>query len=168
MDVSKVRRTRRQIPIERRTMLPRNLQTPSAKKAIQLTKPVFLTTETQYVENTKTAHSTNKAVDIWNTSCSQDQKDGNSKEADENNPQQQHGDTAATNSAEKMGHLRWIYGEALLWLVLKSKCGDNCNVYVENFPGATSKDVYSFSRQSVELQPNVAILHIRTSTVYWN
>ena len=46
---------------------------------------------------------------------------------------------------------------------LKEKCGDNFNVYVKSFPGATTKDMYSYSQPSIDRKPDIAILHVGTN-----
>ena len=79
----------------------------------------------------------------------------------------QNGEAAATaKKADKrrsgviLGHsmVKHVYG----W-DLKEKCRDNCNVYVKSFPGATAKDMYSYSQPSVERKPDIALLHIGTN-----
>ena len=46
---------------------------------------------------------------------------------------------------------------------LKERCGDDCNIYVKTFPGAITKDMYSYSQPSIERKSNIAILHVGTN-----
>ena len=85
--------------------------------------------------NSKTEDSTNEVVN------------GNQRGFD---PKRlQNGETADT--AKKADKRRsWvILGDSMVKHVygwdLKEKCRDNCNVYVKSFPGATTKDMYSYS-----------------------
>ena len=79
----------------------------------------------------------------------------------------QRGATAATAKKTDKRRSGVIFGNSMVkheygW-ELKNRCGDNCNVYVKSFPGATTKDKYSYSQPSIERKPDIAILHVESN-----
>ena len=100
------------------------------------------------------------------TSCNsanENQLNGNQRGA----KRSQNGATAATAKKADKRPSGIILGDSMVKHVygweLKEKCGDNCNVYVKSFPGATTKDMYSYSQPSIERKPDIAILHVGTN-----
>ena len=100
------------------------------------------------------------------TSCNsanENQLNGNQRGA----KRSQNGATAATAKKADKRRSGVILGDSMVKHVygweLKEKCGDNCNVYVKSFPGATTKDMYSYSQPSIERKPDIAILHVGTN-----
>ena len=144
------------------------------------------TTEANLVtSNSKTADSTYEVVNTPKVTCpekatakegitscnsaNEHQQNGNQRGADAK--RSQNGAAAATaKKADKKADKRRsgvILGDSMVKHVygweLKEKCGDNCNVYVKSFPGATTKDMYSYSQPSIDRKPDIAILHVGTN-----
>lgn len=61
-----------------------------------------------------------------------------------------------------------IMGDSLIKNIngweLKEKCGNHeTNIFVKNFNGATTRDMYSYAQPSIERKPNLILLHTGTN-----
>ncbi len=110
-------------------------------------------------ENT-TANNEIASCDSANDNQKKDHREADAKTS-------QRGATAATVKKTDKRRSGVILGDSMVKHVygweLKNRCGDNCNVYVKSFPGATTKDMYSYSQPSIERKPDIAILHVGTN-----
>lgn len=96
--------------------------------------------------------------------------DGNQREPVSLEPgalRSQRGVTAATSRKADKKRSGVILGDSMVKHIygweMKEKCGDNGNIYVKSFPGATTKDMYSYAQPSIERKPGIAVLHVGTN-----
>ena len=160
-------------PKSNKSNSPEKSSNPKSKESNSSDYSCLSTTETNLVtSNSKTADSTYEVVNTLKITCpekatakegitscnsaNENQQNGNQKGADAK--RSQNGATAATAATAKKADKRRsgvILGDSMVKHVygweLKEKCGDNCNVYVKSFPGATTKDMYSYSQPSMNV-----------------
>ena len=145
---------------------PEKLSNPKSKE--NNSSSCLSTAEANLVaSNSKTADSTYEVVSTPKatakegiTSCNsanENQQNGNQRGADAK--RSQNGATAATAKKADKRRSGVILGDSMVKHVygweLKEKCGDNFNVYVKSFPGATTKDMYSYSQPSIDRKPDI-------------
>ena len=73
-----------------------------------------------------------------------------------------------TPSQERNKRTAVIMGDSLIKNIndweLKEKCGTRgMNIFVKNFNGATTRDMYSYAQPSIERKPNLVLLHSGTN-----
>ena len=169
-------------PKSNKSNAPEKSSNPKSKESNSSDDSCLSTTETNLVtSNSKTADSKYEVVNTLKITCpekatakegitscnsaNENQQNGNQEGADAK--RSQNGATAATAKKADKRRSGVILGDSMVKHVygweLKEKCGDNCNVYVKSFPGATTKDMYSYSQPSIERKPDIAILHVGTN-----
>ena len=167
-------------PKSKESNAPKDSSNPKSKEGNSSDETRLSTTETNLINShSKTALSNNKIIIApkitfpenatakeRNASCdsaNENKINGTQKETKSS----QKGATGAT--VRKLGKRRsgFILGDSMVKHVygweLKERCGDDCNAYVKNFPGAITKDMYSYSQPTIERKHDIAILHVGTN-----